>query len=167
MASLIGFWIDIIEESIEPQDCILSGGDSLTAMGWLQRTNFREEGENNQDWVAKQRVGRKVATLVIKNELVLYRQWIAGVFNILADSLSRDDLFLNESSHLFLLKYIFDDQLPDNFHLKEVPKEIGCFISSTLELMPETKQRLKIPKPSKMLLRIAGDHYQRSRNVKI
>ena len=108
MASLIGFWIDIIEESIEPQDCILSGGNSSTAMGWLRRTNFREEGENNQDWVAKQQVGRKVATLVIKNELVLYCQWIAGVFNILADSLSRDALFLNESSHLFLLKHIFD-----------------------------------------------------------
>ena len=156
LASLVGFWIDIIEGRMETQDCILAVGDSTTAMGWLRRTNFREKDKNDRDWIAKQKVGRKVANLILDNEVVLYRQWIAGDLNWLADSLSRDALYLSKKSHTYFLKHFFADQLPANFHLREVPKEIGYFISSTLELLPEIELRSKQPKPSKLLLGNAG-----------
>ena len=152
LANVVAIWIDEFEDKLEPQDCILAGGDSTTAMGWLRRTNFREEDENNKDWEVKQEVARKLATIILNSESVLYRQWFLGNDNIVADSLSRDALFLSEDTHILFLKKFFIKQIPKNFHLKEVPKEICSFITSMLESLPENKQRWKQPKPSEILL---------------
>ena len=125
-------------------------------MGWLRRTNFREEGKDDTDWIAKQAVARKLATIILDTESVLYRQWFCGNQNIVADSLSRDALYLDKESHTFFLKTFTLKQLPKNFHLKEVPKEICCFITSTLQSLPEKEQRSKELSPSEMLLGSLG-----------
>ena len=76
-------------------DCILLSGDSTTTMGWLQKTNFREEDEDDTDWIAKQAVARKLASIILDLESVLYCQWFCRNQNIVADSLSRDTLYLD------------------------------------------------------------------------
>lgn len=125
-------------------------------MGWIRRTNFRETNEADTDWAAKQQVARKLATIVLESETVLYGRWFAGDDNIVADSLSRDGLYLPPPSHLLLLQHFMPTQLPTNFHLREVPNEICSFITSMLESLPANKQWWKPPKPSAMLLGTIG-----------
>ena len=159
MAHVIPIWMDIMEGRISNQDCVLVKGDSWTTSGWLRRSNFRETDKSTVDWMAKKEVGRKLANLVLEAEAVLYRQWMAGEFNVIADSLSRDSLFLNPDSHKFFLETLLPFQLPDYFHLKVVPQEIVSFISSTLALLPENEQRWKEPRPSEILLGSVGKDF--------
>ena len=84
---------------------------------------------------------------------------MAGEFNVIADSLSRDSLFLNPESHKFFLETLLPSQLLDYFHLKVVPQEIVSFISLTLALLPENEQWLDVPKPSKILLKSIGKDF--------
>ena len=85
---VISIWIDILEEKVSSEDCLLAMGDSTTAMGWLRRTKFREKEEDDNEWLVKQEVGRTLATLVLSSNTTLYKQWFAGSSNIVADSLS-------------------------------------------------------------------------------
>ena len=71
---MVSIWIDIFEKRISKQDCLLAMGDSTTAMGWLRRTNFRDDNESNQEWIVKQDVARKLAELILDLETVLYQQ---------------------------------------------------------------------------------------------
>jgi hypothetical protein len=98
MVQLISIWIDILAGRIKSQDFILAIGDSTTAAGWLRRSNFREslektEMETPNDWFVKQQVARKLATLILDCEGVLYSQWFKGKDNVVKDSLSRDLYF--------------------------------------------------------------------------
>ena len=60
IAQLVSIWIDVIENKIQPLDCLLGMGDNTASMGWLRRSNFRENDENDQEWLAKQKVSRKL-----------------------------------------------------------------------------------------------------------
>ena len=86
----------------------------------------------------------------------LYSQWFAGEKNVCTDSLSRDGPFLSLSSHLFMLKHYSPKQTPENLSIKPLPKEIVSWIGSLLLQMPVKKQRLVKPKPSELLLGVAG-----------
>ena len=63
LTQVIQIWLDILENRIQPKDCILALGDNTSAMGWLRRSNFREtknkDEESELDWFAKQQVSRK------------------------------------------------------------------------------------------------------------
>ena len=63
LTQVIQVWLDILENRIQPEDCILALGDNTSAMGWLRRSNFREtkneDEESELDWFAKQQVSRK------------------------------------------------------------------------------------------------------------
>ena len=74
IASLVSIWIDIAEQNTKPFDCLLAMGDSTTAIGWLQM------GENMavDDFQARTKVARKLASLMIDNDMYLYSQWFAG-----------------------------------------------------------------------------------------
>ena len=63
---------------------------------------------------------------------------------------------MNLDTHSCFLNYFMQKQLPENFHLKEVPKEIICFIILILESLPENKLRWKPQNPSKILLGSVG-----------
>ena len=117
-------------------------GDNTASMGWLRRSNFRENDENDQEWLAKQKVARKLATLVLDSNATIYRQWFPGVENVVADSLSRDAYFLQSNTHEFLLNSSVSNQVPKDFKIRPVPNEICCFITSTLLLLPVQQHRL-------------------------
>ena len=82
LAQLISIWIDVLEHKIHPLVCLLGMGDNTASMGWLRRSNFRENDENDQEWLAKQKVARKLATLVLDSNASIYRQWFPGVENV-------------------------------------------------------------------------------------
>ena len=160
LSQLIQIWLDILENRIKPYDCILACGDNTSAMGWLRRSNFREsfedDEESNLDWLAKQMVARKLANLIIDSKAVLYSQWFCGEANVGSDSLSRDCEFLSSNTHETLLKKFATTQVPANLSISPLPNEIVCFVSSILRLLPVSKQRLKTPKASELLLGAAG-----------
>ena len=148
MAQLISIWIDSIEGRIVPLDCLLGMGDNTASMGWLRRSNFRENDENDVEWLAKQKIARKVAELVLEKNACLYRQWFKGEANTVADSLSRDGYFLSNKTHKDFLLATVPHQVPANFNISPISKEIVLYISSILLLMPVKKLRLKAQKPS-------------------
>ena len=156
LAQLVSVWIDRIEKRLDPLDCILAMGDSTACMGWLRRSNFRENEEHDTEWLAKQKVARKLAEIILESETCLYRQWFKGEENVLADSLSRDGYFLTNDTHQSFLKSSIPSHVPPNFNISPIPNEICCFISSTLLLLPVKKQRLLQPRPSDLARSNAG-----------
>ena len=72
ISQLISIWIDVIEKKIHPLDCILAMRDNTASMGWLRISNFRENDENDNEWLAKQKVARKVANLILDADAILY-----------------------------------------------------------------------------------------------
>jgi hypothetical protein len=150
LTQVVSIWVDIIEGVTCPLDCILCIGDSTSALGWLRRSNFREKDEDDIEWIVKQQVARKLASLILGSETVLYHQWLKGIWNVVADSLSRDLFYLSLKSHETFLKSTCSNQLPKNFHITPLPKEICCFITSVLQQLPVKKQRLIPQKPSEL-----------------
>ena len=148
IAQLISIWIDIIEGETKAQDCLLGMGDSTAAMGWLRRSNFRAKNEQDIEWLVKQKIARKVATIVLDSETVLYRQWFRGEDNVVADSLSRDCYFLTPRAHEKFLSQTVPNQLPQAFKIRPVPDEISSFVSSMLEQLPVQPLRCLPQKPS-------------------
>ena len=148
LAQLISIWIDKIEGKLEPLDCILGMGDNTASMGWLRRSNFRERDEQDVEWLVKQKVARKLASIVLEAEACLYRQWFKGADNVVADSLSRDAYYLNHETHKQFLLLAAPTQTPSNLQIRPVPSEIICFVSSMLLLLPVKQQRLHQRKPS-------------------
>jgi hypothetical protein len=156
LAQLISIWIDVLENKIEPLDCLLGMGDNTASMGWLRRSNFRENNKNDQEWLAKQKIARKLANLILDSNTTIYRQWFPGVENVVADSLSRDAYFLDSETHQNFLYSSVKNQVPQKFKIQPVPNEICCFITSTLLLLPVQQHRLMQQKPSELALSNAG-----------
>jgi hypothetical protein len=148
IAQMISIWIDHIEGRLNPLDCLLGMGDNTASMGWLRRSNFRENEEHDLEWLAKQKIARKVAEIVLNSNTVLYRQWFKGADNVVADSLSRDAYFLSNKTHELFLNQTVPHQVPQNFRIQPVPKEICSFVTSTLLLLPVKQQRCLPQKPS-------------------
>ncbi len=43
ISSVVTIWIDILLGTIHPEDCLLSQTDSSSAAGWLRKSNFAED----------------------------------------------------------------------------------------------------------------------------
>ena len=150
MARVVAIWVDILEGTATSEDCLLCMGDNTSAMGWLRRSNFRQKDEADQTWLVKQEIGRHLARLILKSNTLLYTQWLKGSHNQVADSLSRDAYYLNANTHKIFLFQTVSHQLPQNFKIKPLPKEINCWIYSTLQKLPKTELWLKRQKPSEL-----------------
>ena len=61
---------------------------------------------------AKRKIGRKLAELILEEEATLYSQWFKGEENLLANSLSRDAILINEEVHRYFLNCVAPLQLP-------------------------------------------------------
>ena len=99
LAQIIAIWIDVIEGVTKEEDCILAMGDNTSAMGWLRRSNFKQKDESDTSWLVKQQLCRYLATITLNADITLYKQWLKGSDNQVADSLSRDAYYLNASTH--------------------------------------------------------------------
>ena len=157
LMQVLQVWVDILEGRTRPGDCIiLAMGDNMSAMGWMKRSNFREHDESSCDWFLKQQVARKLADLILTSKTVLYTQWFKGESNIGTDSLSHDCLYLSNTSHENLLKIHAKSQVPGTLSVRPLSKEIVLFAISILRQLPVKRQRFVKPKPSELLLGVAG-----------
>ena len=95
-------------------------------------------------------MGRKLANLVLDSNTVLYKQWLKGQDNVVADSLSRDNYYMNANTHTLFLQLTVPQQLPANFRIKPLPREICSYITSLLQQLPDTQQQSSQPKPSEL-----------------
>ena len=103
LTQVIGIWLAIEEGRVGALDCILAMGDSTTALGWIRRSNFRENDKDDNDWRVKQQVAEKLAELVLESNTLLYKQWFQAADNVVADSLSRDAYYLTPHAHTLFL----------------------------------------------------------------
>ena len=140
LASIICIWLDILEGHVLPESCLLSMGDSTTAAGWLRKSNFKEDDENDVETTVKLVAARHLATLILQAKACLYSQWFAGDENDISDSLSRD-IHLSTPILTNLLKFSFPSQIPTNFRFVQLPCKIVSWVSSLLERLPVNPQR--------------------------
>ena len=127
IASIITVWIDVIEGTLQPEDCILSMTDSSTSEGWHKKTNFKtdpveadcefdpEEAEVRTD------ICRQFAELCVKNKLAHHVQWFAGKQNDVSDALSRDDDRSDEELTHLLYSHC-TEQMPQHFEIAPLPQ---------------------------------------------
>ena len=71
-----------------------------------------------------------------------------GSDNQVADSLSRDSYYLPPKAHKYFLRSVIPHQLPQNFHIRPMPKEISPLITWMLLQLPETQLQSSTPKVS-------------------
>ena len=140
LASIICIWVDAIEGVIKPEDCLLSLGDNTSATGWLRRSNFLEEGEEDHDTTVKLLAARHLASTIQQTDSCLYSQWFPGKDNDISDSLSRDT-HLSDKHLTNLLNKCVPHQIPPNFRISPLPSEIVCWVSCLLAKLPVNKQR--------------------------
>lgn len=156
VAQLTSVWTDADREAIGNLDCVLAMGDNTASMGWLRRSDFRENDEGDMEWIAKQTVATKAAEVVLESNSCLCRQWLRGKDNVAADSLPRDGRFLSNHAHEKILKLAVPTQAPEDFKTIEAPEEIFSFAALTLQLLPAQQQRCRAQKLSELALSSVG-----------
>jgi len=143
LASVIGPWIDIIENNLEEFSCVLSLTDSSTTEGWLRKSNFKYNNNESMEMTSvKLDISRGHAMRLMNNNCKDYSQWFPGDKNVIPDSLSRDSHLSDEQlTSLYLSK--IPEQVPLNFKISPLPEEITSFIFSCLQKLPEQTQPLE------------------------
>jgi hypothetical protein len=140
MAEIACIWDDILDEKVQKEDCILAFGDK-TAMGWIHKSKYRSVKDSDKSAEARLNVARKLANLVIDNDIKLYSQWFTGTNNKVADFLSREGGMLDNESLTHSLLSNFPKQVPKNCRISVLRPEITSFFSSTLQKLPKRQQQ--------------------------
>jgi hypothetical protein len=140
IASVITIWVDCHLGVVKPEDCLLSQTDSSSAAGWLRKSNFAED----QDEEIQLSTARKLAALLIDSQCCIYSQWFSGETNNVSDSLSRD-FHLSDSPLAAALSAAFPTQVPFGLEIHPLSIEISSWVTSLLLLCPQTMQWSKEP----------------------
>jgi hypothetical protein len=90
LAAIITPWINIIGGHLSPGDCALSMTDSMTAEGWMKKSNFVKPNNNPIQAMACDDAARKYASIFMNLDVKGYSQWFAGKSNNVADALLID-----------------------------------------------------------------------------
>ena len=156
LCSIIGPWIDLIENNLPQFSCILAMGDSTTAAGWLKKSNFKYSDNESQAMTeAKLKLARDHALRLMSNKCSDYSQWFKGDHNDLADSLSRDHhIPTNILTQLFHIS--IPSQTPKNLKISPLPLEIHSYITSILQSLPGDTQQQEKLKTSKIARGVDG-----------
>ena len=129
--------------------------DSTTAMGWIHKSRYREDGETAERHAIRLKIARKLATLVIDNELTMYSQWFLGKENVIADCLSRDT-HLSDPDLIHLLSSFFPPQSTPRFKRVPIPSVISEWVRSILRLLPKREQTLERHRNSGLEIGVSG-----------
>ena len=137
VASTIGPWIDLLEDTLPPLSCILSMTDSSTTNGWLRKSNFPDDSEDELDshLTCKMELARAHSLRMLDNWVKEYSQWFAGKLNNVSDALSRD-FHLSDDQLTHLLASSVPSQLPPSFSIAALPPAIVSFLCAWLAKMP-------------------------------
>jgi len=115
------------------------------------------EEEESMPIPLRKQVSRKFASLMIKNNHLLYLQWFPGQDNIIADCLFQDWHY-NDAEFIQLLTSILPKQIHPKFSIAPIPKEIDSFLCSILLQLPKRTQQSIQPKTSGFVLGESGEN---------
>jgi hypothetical protein len=116
MSAIIGLEVELLNDNIQHENCFLIATDNTAAMGWLKRSNFDPDGEQQIQLA----LARHLANTLLENKICISSQWIAGHSNCVADALSRKfELDDNELNKLIQLSY--PQQVPPSFKVYPCP----------------------------------------------
>ena len=125
MATITALMLKLHEAPPGPIDCSLICCDNVSAMGWLQKSNFVNCGDSELNF----RLARHLARLLINHRHCIYSQWLAGEQNNIADHLSRDfDMSDNDLTNFLTITY--PSQNRQNLKISPIPAEIILALSS-------------------------------------
>ena len=138
IASVITIMLTL--ERKEKDRKILAFTDNSSALGWLYKASFHPATQTSHDKIA-----RKFAHFMMKQEHSLYSEHIKGDSNNIADALSQE-FSLPKNKLTRILYHSYPTQMPQKFQIIDLPKKLDSWISSTLE--EETvKKELKNNRP--------------------
>ena len=64
IGNIVCIWVDIIDKATLPESCLLFMGDSTSAMGWIRKSNFKNDDENDTYTIAKLAAAHHLARIV-------------------------------------------------------------------------------------------------------
>ena len=131
---------------------ILSFTDSSRALDWMNKVSFEPVSAESHDAVACW-----IGWILVSNETSLYSQHIKVKENIITDPLSQD-FHMSDQTLTNKFNLILPPQTVVSFHMKQLPRNIICWISSRAAA---SKQPTASPKPlqsSILATRIGGAH---------
>ena len=131
--------------------------DSSTAAGWLRKSNFKEDNENDIQICLKRETAREFAVTTLRKDLKLYSQWFTGMENAFADSLSRD-FHIQPHKLTAILKNTIPSQVPPTFRIDPLPQRISSWLGALLHQLPEGTQGNEKHHGSKLLHGKSGGH---------
>lgn len=126
MAAVITIWIDHIHGDIPPDSSLLSSSDNSSTVGWLHKSSFRNFQPGHEQ------LSRHLARLAIKGKWAINPQHLPGIWNKIADILSRW-FHLCDAKLLTLLRTHFHSQIPMTFQIFPLPEQITLWISSIVQ----------------------------------
>ena len=147
LCSIVGPWIDLLEENLPHYLFVLIMGDITTAAGWLEKSNFKYSNDESTAMTeAKLKLAGDHAPRLMENKCCDYSQRFQGGKNDLVNSLSREHhLPTNVLTHLF--KTSIPSQTPKILTISPLLQEIHCYITSLLQsLHTQQQERLKTSK---------------------
>lgn len=145
IATIITVWIDIIEGTLQAEDCILSMTDSSTSEGWHKKTNFKTDPADADcdfdpaEAQVRTEISRHFAELCVDYKIVHYAQWFAGKENDVSDALSRDDDRSDNELTNLLYSHV-PEQMPEHFAIAPLPPEIVSWLTSLLQRLSVKEQ---------------------------
>lgn len=152
LAVLITTWLTIEYLRIEDGKGmkILAQTDNTSALGWLKGST-RFDKQNMVSTTLREKIGRKLARLLMEANLSLYSQHVPGIQNDIADHLSRN-IEMSNSQHLHVINSKWKQQAPADLQIITLPPMIFSWIQSVLET---GIQLMELPKEEKTTLKRA------------
>ena len=92
------------KEKTPSASCLLDMGYSTIAVGWLRKSNVKEQSEDNTEPACKLEAARHLARIIQQVQSMIYTKWFPGCNNIVLDYLSRN-FHLSPSCLTNLLAY--------------------------------------------------------------
>jgi hypothetical protein len=120
---------------VSVRGCILAESDSTRTTEWLHKSNFVHEDKHTVF-----RIAQKLGEPLLDTNTCIYSQWLAGVLNTVADSLSRE-FNLEPDDLTSLLIFALPEQVPHHFRISQLPITIYSFLIFAFEEIPETPQQ--------------------------
>ena len=151
LASYITIYMDIHVGATPTDSCILSQGNSTSALGWLHKSNFddAEPLHLSLAWA--------MANLIMDHNSCLYSQWFPGNENNLTNALSCDT-HLDDDALLTLLLSHVPKQIPEGFCICPFLLELISQITTWLHNLPASMESLGAPQQSKLATGTTGKH---------
>jgi hypothetical protein len=139
LAAIITLWINLINGRLHKGDCALSMTDSLTAKGWMRKTNVIETGDDAIQAAMRVDTARHYACIFMDGNIKGQSQWFPGKENSIADALSQD-WHHDDKELISILRHHFPSQMPKHFVVSQIPSKINSWLTSLLQQLPMREQ---------------------------